>query len=79
MLSHLLWVESLFPKLVIILVYLSEGVHLLKSAVLMFGSDMKDSDRPLSEKDLGRTGGRAHACPVSEEDKMAAAKADLLM
>lgn len=43
----------------------------------MFGSDMKDSDRPLSEKDLGRTGGRAHACPVSEEDKMAAAKADL--
>lgn len=43
----------------------------------MFGSDAKDSDWPLSEKDLGRAGGMAHVCPVSEEDKMAAAKADL--
>lgn len=43
----------------------------------MFGSEMKDSERSLSEKDLGRTGGMAHVCPVSEEDKMAAAKADL--
>lgn len=43
----------------------------------MFGSVRKDSDRSLSEKDLGLAGGRAHVCPVSEEDKMAAAKADL--
>lgn len=43
----------------------------------MFGSDTKDSDWPLSEKDLGRTRGMAQVCPVSEEDKMAAAKADL--
>lgn len=54
-----------------------EGVYLLKSALLMFGSDRKDSDWSLSEKDLGRAGGMAHVCPVSEEDKMAAAKADL--
>lgn len=45
----------------------------------MFGSDMKDSDWPLSEKDLGRMGGIAHVCPVSDEDQMAAAKADLEM
>lgn len=45
----------------------------------MFGSDRKDSDWPLSEKDVGRTGGMAQVCPVSEEDKMAAAKADLWM
>lgn len=43
----------------------------------MFGSVIMDSDWPLSEKDLGRAGGMAHVCPVSEEDKMAAAKADL--
>lgn len=43
----------------------------------MFGSDMKDSDLSLSEKDLGLAGGMAHVCPVSEEDKMAAARADL--
>ncbi len=43
----------------------------------MFGSVKKDSDWPLSEKDLGRAGGMAHVCPVSEDDKMAAAKADL--
>lgn len=39
---------------------------------------MKDSD-PLSEKDLSLAGGMAHVCPVSEEDRMAAAKADLQM
>lgn len=43
----------------------------------MFGSDMKDSVRSVSEKDLGRIGGMAQVCPVSEEDKIAAAKADL--
>lgn len=43
----------------------------------MLGSDMKDSDRSLSERDLGRAAGRAQVCPVSEDDKMAAAKADL--
>lgn len=45
--------------------------------MLMFRSDMKDSDRSLSENDLCRRGGMAHVCPVSDEDKMAAAKADL--
>lgn len=45
----------------------------------MFGSDMKDSDWSLSERDLGRRGGMAHVCPVSEEDQMAAANADLWM
>lgn len=45
--------------------------------MLIFGSDMKDCDRSLSDKDLGRVGGMAHVCPVSEDDKMAAAKADL--
>lgn len=43
----------------------------------MFGSDVKDSDWPLSDKDISRAGGMAHVCPVSEDDKMAAAKADL--
>lgn len=38
---------------------------------------MKVSDWPLSEKDRGLAGGMAHVCPVSEEDRMAAAKADL--
>lgn len=52
-------------------------VYLLSSAVLKFGSDMKVSDWPLSEKDRGLAGGMAHVCPVSEEDRMAAAKADL--
>lgn len=51
----------------------------MKRAVLIFGSDMKDSDWPLSEKDLGLAGGMAHVCPVSEDDRMAAAKADLQM
>lgn len=45
--------------------------------MLMFGSDMKDSDRSLSENDLCRTGGMAHVCPVRDEEKMAAANADL--
>lgn len=45
--------------------------------MLTFGSDLKVSDWPLSEKDLGLTGGMAHVCPVSEDDRMAAAKADL--
>lgn len=39
---------------------------------------MKFSDRLLSEKDLTLVGGIAHVWPVSEEDRMAAAKADLL-
>ena len=43
----------------------------------MLRSDMKDSDCSLSEKVLGLARGMAHVCPVSEEDKMAAAKADL--
>lgn len=43
----------------------------------MFGSDLNDSDGWLSENDLGLAGGMAHVCPVREEDKMAAAKADL--
>lgn len=43
----------------------------------MFGSDVKDSDWPLSDTDISRAGGMAHVCPVSEDDKMAAAKADL--
>lgn len=45
--------------------------------MLKFGSDLKVSDRPLSEKDLSLAGGMAHVCPVSEDDRMAAAKADL--
>lgn len=49
----------------------------MKRAVLRLGSDTKDSDWPLSEKERGRAGGMAHVCPVSEDDKMAAAKADL--
>lgn len=40
---------------------------------------MKVSDCSVSEKDLGRAGGMAHVCPVSDEDRMAAAKADLQM
>lgn len=45
--------------------------------MLKFGSDLKVLDWPLSEKDLGLAGGMAHVCPVSEDDRMAAAKADL--
>lgn len=43
---------------------------------MLFGSEMID-EWSLSEKDLGRLGGRAQVCPVKEEDKMAAAKTDL--
>lgn len=46
-------------------------------AVLLFGCVVKMSDWLLSEKDLSLAGGIAHICPVSEEDRMAAAKADL--
>lgn len=45
--------------------------------MLKFGSDLKVSDWPLSEKDLGLAGGMAQVCPVSEDDRMAAANADL--
>lgn len=38
---------------------------------------VSDSERSLSEKDLGRAGGRAMVRPVNDDDKMAAAKADL--
>lgn len=48
-------------------------------AVLLFGCVVKMSDWLLSEKDLSLVGGIAHICPVSEEDRMAAAKADLQM
>lgn len=48
-------------------------------AVLLFGCVVKMSDWLLSEKDLSLAGGIAHICPVSEEDRMAAAKADLQM
>lgn len=51
--------------------------YLAYRAVLKFGSDVKVSDCSVSEKDLGRAGGMAHVCPVSDEDRMAAAKADL--
>lgn len=43
----------------------------------LFCSVVKFSDRLLSEKDMSLVGGIAHVCPVSEEDRMAAAKADL--
>lgn len=48
-------------------------------AVLLFGCVVKMSDWLLSEKDLSLAGGIAHICPVSEEDRMTAAKADLQM
>lgn len=40
---------------------------------------MNTSDWLLSEKDLSLAGGMAHICPVREEDRMAAARADLQM
>lgn len=47
--------------------------------MLKFGSDGKDSERSVSEKDRGRVGGMAHVCPVREEERIAAANADLWM
>lgn len=58
--------------------YFSGGYRVWIPAPL-FGSVVKMSDWLLSEKDLTLVGGIAHICPVSEEDRMAAAKADLQM
>lgn len=48
--------------------------------MLAYGSNgvwFSEREQSLSEKDLGRVRGMATVRPVSEEDKMAAAKADL--
>jgi hypothetical protein len=38
---------------------------------------VSEREQSLSEKDLGRAGGSAMVRPVNDDDKMAAAKADL--